>query len=256
MASQNFGSFIDAAAAATLAGADLIPAVQSSVTKKTTVNAIIALIDDLPVPQGGTGLGTLTANAVLIGAGTGNVQFATIGTAGRILVDQGAAANPAFVVMSGAGSMTLAGVVTINKVTGITDGSSAAAGIVGEIFTSTVALGAAVSVVSLTAKTITSITLTAGRWALFGLVGAAGAGTTAVLQLIGDINTVTNALSADESHYAIGYYDSAGTGRQPQVAVPMQYVTVSLSTTFFLVARVQFTISTCTAFGRITAVRI
>ncbi len=45
---------------------------------------------------GGTGLATLTAHAVLVGAGTSNVAFATIGTAGRLLVDQGASADPAF----------------------------------------------------------------------------------------------------------------------------------------------------------------
>jgi hypothetical protein len=64
------------------------------------------LADDLPLSQldarydtvayGGTGLNTLTANAVLIGEGTSAVHFATIGTAGRVLVDQGSGADPAF----------------------------------------------------------------------------------------------------------------------------------------------------------------
>ncbi len=45
---------------------------------------------------GGTGLATLTAHAVMVGAGTSNVAFATIGTAGRVLVDQGASADPSF----------------------------------------------------------------------------------------------------------------------------------------------------------------
>ena len=45
---------------------------------------------------GGTGLATLTAHAVVIGEGTSNVAFATIGVAGRLLTDQGASADPAF----------------------------------------------------------------------------------------------------------------------------------------------------------------
>ncbi len=45
---------------------------------------------------GGTGLATLTAHAVLIGEGTGNVAFATVGTSGRPLIDQGGSADPAF----------------------------------------------------------------------------------------------------------------------------------------------------------------
>ncbi len=45
---------------------------------------------------GGTGLATLTAHAVMVGAGTGNVAFATVGTTGRPLIDQGGSADPAF----------------------------------------------------------------------------------------------------------------------------------------------------------------
>jgi len=62
---------------------------------------------------GGTGLATLTAHAVLLGEGTSNVGFATIGTAGRMLLDQGAGADPAFTTMSGDGSITSAGKLKI-----------------------------------------------------------------------------------------------------------------------------------------------
>lgn len=47
------------------------------------------------VAGGGTGLGTLTAHAVLLGEGTSNVSFATVGTAGRVLTDNGAS-DPTF----------------------------------------------------------------------------------------------------------------------------------------------------------------
>ena len=46
--------------------------------------------------QGGTGLATLTAHGVMLGEGVGNVAFAAIGTAGRVLVDQGAGTDPVF----------------------------------------------------------------------------------------------------------------------------------------------------------------
>jgi uncharacterized protein DUF5907 len=45
---------------------------------------------------GGTGLATLTNHAVLVGAGTSDVAFATVGTQGATLQDQGASANPVF----------------------------------------------------------------------------------------------------------------------------------------------------------------
>jgi hypothetical protein len=63
--------------------------------------------------QGGTGRTTLTAHAVLLGEGTSNVAFATIGTAGQLLVDQGAGADPAFTAMSGDATISNAGALTI-----------------------------------------------------------------------------------------------------------------------------------------------
>lgn len=49
----------------------------------------------IPVAQGGTGLGTLTQYALLVGAGTGNVQFITAdATANKHLKNVSATANP------------------------------------------------------------------------------------------------------------------------------------------------------------------
>lgn len=72
----------------------------------------------ITVAEGGTGLTSLTAHAVLLGEGTSNVGFATIGTAGRILVDQGSA-DPAFEVVSGSGAtitLSASGVFTISNI--------------------------------------------------------------------------------------------------------------------------------------------
>jgi hypothetical protein len=65
---------------------------------------------------GGTGLATLTAHAVLLGEGTSNVGAATIGTAGRLLVDQGAATDPAFEAVSGDATMAGTGALTLATV--------------------------------------------------------------------------------------------------------------------------------------------
>lgn len=73
---------------------------------------------DLPTvapAQGGTGLATLTAHAVLLGEGTSNVGFATIGTSGRLLIDQGAGADPTFNAVSGDIAITNAGVTSIGS---------------------------------------------------------------------------------------------------------------------------------------------
>jgi len=55
--------------------------------------------------KGGTGLATLTAHAVILGEGTGNVAFAAPGTSGLPLLSAGASVDPAFtaLTLSGAG---------------------------------------------------------------------------------------------------------------------------------------------------------
>ena len=55
-----------------------------------------ALPQPLPVGSGGTGLGTLTANAVVLGNGASTPGFATVGTAGRVLTDNGAGHHAKF----------------------------------------------------------------------------------------------------------------------------------------------------------------
>jgi len=68
---------------------------------------------------GGTGLATLTAHAVMLGEGTSNVAFATIGTAGRLLIDQGSGADPAFEAMSGDATLASTGAITVAKIGGV-----------------------------------------------------------------------------------------------------------------------------------------
>lgn len=78
---------------------------------------------------------SLTAHAVLLGAGASGVGLAAIGTAGRLLIDQGAAADPAFTVMSGDATIAANGAVTIaaNAVTNAKAAQMAAGTIKGNI---------------------------------------------------------------------------------------------------------------------------
>ena len=72
-----------------------------------------ALAVPLGVASGGTGLGTLTAHAVVLGAATSTPAFATIGTSGRVLIDQGASADPSFNALSGDVTVVNTGATTI-----------------------------------------------------------------------------------------------------------------------------------------------
>lgn len=82
---------------------------------ETTLHAAANVFSLLlaPVNKGGTGLATLTNHAVVLGQGTSNVGFATIGTAGRVLIDQGAGADPSFNAISGDATLASSGALTV-----------------------------------------------------------------------------------------------------------------------------------------------
>lgn len=92
-------------------GASLVPTCWPT----GALGAAAALTVPIGVPNGGTGLTTLTNHAVLLGQVTSSAGFATIGTAGRLLLDQGASADPAFTAMSGDGTLAGSGALTLGS---------------------------------------------------------------------------------------------------------------------------------------------
>lgn len=80
----------------------------------------IGIVDPLAVTKGGTGLATLTQYNLIVGAGTADVQFVAPGTSGRVLLDAGAAANPAFGQLDLAANLGLTGILDVpNGGTGV-----------------------------------------------------------------------------------------------------------------------------------------
>jgi hypothetical protein len=65
------------------------PTVQLEATGAARLGSLTLTGSPLPVASGGTGLATLTANNVLIGAGTSSVTFVAPGTSGNVLVSNG-----------------------------------------------------------------------------------------------------------------------------------------------------------------------
>jgi len=145
--------------------------------------------------------------------------------------------------------------------TGVTDGSNATAGTVGEYISSTVAVGSAVSLSTatgaFTGKTITSISLTAGDWDIFGSVGINNASTTNFIAAAGGISTTSDTLSSSYEQETRFSYGSSGLVLNNVISfvVPTLRVSISSTTTYYLIGYAQFTVSTATAFGQIMARR-
>jgi len=145
--------------------------------------------------------------------------------------------------------------------TGVTDGSNASAGTVGEYISSTVAVGSAVSLSTatgaFTGKTITSISLTAGDWDIFGSVGINNASTTNFIAAAGGISTTSDTLSSSYEQETRFSYGASGLVLNNVISfvVPTLRVSISSTTTYYLIGYAQFTVSTATAFGQIMARR-
>lgn len=142
---------------------------------------------------------------------------------------------------------------------GTTTNDDAAAGSIGEYVSSTLAQASATSLTTQTAKTVTSISLTAGDWDVDGVVNFIFGLTTNAIALYGGISTTNNTLGANNTFAGVTN-DSSGVvyGNVLQVRnmVPHQRISISGTTTVYLIAYADFTVSTTTVHGLIRARRV
>lgn len=148
-------------------------------------------------------------------------------------------------------------VLSVAIIPGVTTNSSAPTGYIGEYVESTVALGSAVSLTTGVVTNITSISLTAGDWDVSGVVLMDSGATTNITRVTA--GTSSTSATADITK---GYYNHVHSGYVPGGgqfrAMPLNTSRFSLSgtTTIYLVALANFTVSTCTAYGTISARRV
>lgn len=159
---------------------------------------------------------------------------------------------------------TFTGAITPSQTAGIvgtTTNNNADAGSVGQVVSSSVAVGSAVSLTTatgaFTGKTITSISLTAGDWDIFGSVGINNAATTNFTAVAGGINTVTDTLNSAYEEETRFSYGATGVVLNNVISFtfPTTRVSLASTTTYYLIGYAAFSVSTATAFGRITARR-
>ena len=138
---------------------------------------------------------------------------------------------------------------------GTTTNDNAAAGMIGEFITSTVTSSSPVSLTSGTGVNITSISLTAGDWDVFGIVGyipAGGTSTGAVYQS----SSITSATIGGED---TATYCSVNVGAGAQAgrwAIGTKRYSLASTTTLYLVAVPSFAGGTMTGFGTISGRRM
>jgi hypothetical protein len=155
---------------------------------------------------------------------------------------------------TGTGGLVFGTAPTINQpvINGVTNGSAAAAGQVGQFVTST---ATSVALTNGTAANITSISLTAGDWDVSGQVAFLTASGTTMVGYECGINTTSAAMPANTYDWGALNYSSTGAVTEA-ISCPVQQINVATTTTVYLVGLAAFTGSTVSASGRIRARRV
>ena len=136
---------------------------------------------------------------------------------------------------------------------GRVDGSSPSAGQVGEYLSASLAQGSAVALTTGVAANVVSLSLTPGLWEVSGLVAYHNNATT----VMSDAEQGTSVTSATLGPLGSYTYDLVGLASAEDLfyVTPTQKINVSVTTTVYLVSKVDFTVSTAAAYGFIQAWR-
>jgi hypothetical protein len=178
------------------------------------------------------------------------------GTTGKLIQNSAVTAD---------GSGNLAGVVSISRaggtaIQGTNTNDSASAGYVGEYVSATQATSTT-GLSSGSASNITSISLTAGDWDVSGQVAVLGAASTSFTKVSGGVSRTTASIASpgDDTQGSFQTIEAAvvpGASFAIVYAIPRSRMSLSSTTTVFLVVNSTFTVSTAGAGGFISARRV
>ena len=232
------------------------------VTVTGTGSPVLATSPTLVTPILGnataTSLGFPSGNGIVDANGNSEMAFVTTASAVNYLTvtNQSTGNNPSLGV---SGSDTNISFILSSKGTGgvIIQGTgtnnNAAAGSVGEFVSSVVATGSAVSLTNNTAANVTSISLTAGDWDVWGNITFIIGG---VCTLIVGWTSSTSSTAPDASLTASERINSTGSALTGAgITVPYARYSLSSTTTVYLSAVASFSTSTVTVCGGIYARR-
>ena len=165
--------------------------------------------------------------------------------------------SPTFItpVLGAATATSVAFSPTTGGLIGTTAADNASAGTVGEFISSQITAASPVSyTTSGTVQNLTSISLTAGDWDVWGNIYYTPAGSTVLQRCLTAINTTTHTLPDNSLVTDISL--PVGTGVPFGTTAPMQRINVSGAATAYMIADALFTTSTLTMCGIICARRV
>ena len=222
---------------------------------------------------------SLRANFVLR-RGAGSASYGAISSIGNgadgvtsVAVDINGTAVATFNISGGNGpwgattpstvaatTITASSTITPSQTSGIvgtTTNNNANAGSVGEYVESTVASASKIALTNITGANVTSISLTAGDWDVWGNAYFDPAATTTFDLIIASISTVSaTSPSRDTGNQAVLKVLDFGTGIPSALQPVPQRLSLSATTTVYLVVVCSFAVSTMHSFGTLRARRV
>jgi hypothetical protein len=193
---------------------------------------------------------TIQNNGSYVNIGGDNVGFELFGST-RLL----SLTSNGFVKTSGGNGALSVDTASYQPAVGTTAGGNATAGNVGEYVSASVVQGSATALTSATPKTVTSISLTAGDWDVTGIGSITGASTGTEFDVA--IGTTTNSMTGTvlgDTRCQTPTVSLAGA--DATLMIPAVRVSISSTTTYYLIVQETFTIGTPAAYGRISARRV
>jgi len=147
---------------------------------------------------------------------------------------------------------------TRGQLPGTATNDSAGAGNIGEYVESVVGSGSAVSLVTGTSKTVTSISLTAGDWDVTGTVYYLFPASTSYQSILSSISGTTNTSDLTPGKFISFFTAATVPGAGVVIGFPIQKYRLSLgsTTSVFLIGQASFTASTLSAYGMVRARRV
>ncbi len=145
---------------------------------------------------------------------------------------------------------------SLGQLPGTMSNDAASAGKIGQIVSSQVAIGSAVTLANGTPANVTSISLPAGDWDVWAVVMFGGTSTNTTA-LAASINA-TSATIDDSNPERTNYFPAQGSPfsySYPTLPISPSRVSIAATTTMYLVARGGFSGGTCVAWGTLIARR-